>query len=104
MAKKLKLKNHPGVIWPPTEARVRDNRLNPTPDPGDFDDAELQEVRPLASGTTSVDLHVALAGSKQDKLLAVDVRDPDLRKPLEQFLRRHKGKTITELGTLDVDF
>jgi hypothetical protein len=78
--------------------------LNPTPGPGDFDDAVLKEVRLLASGTTSVDLHVSLAGSKQDKLLAVDVRDPGLRKPLAQFLGRHKGKTITELGNLDVDF
>jgi hypothetical protein len=57
----------------------------------------------LIPGVSWIDLRVDLP-SKPDVALAVDVSGLGLREPLARFLKRHKGKTVTELGNLEVDF
>jgi hypothetical protein len=98
-----KLRDRVGVVvWPPHLARVRTAASDPAPGPEDFADAKLREVCPLVPGVTSIDLWVVYHG-KFEVLLAVDVLDAR-REPVARFLDNHKGKTITELGNLDVNF
>jgi len=98
-----KLKENSKVMWPPNPARVIDPTPGPTPGPGDYADAVLREVCPLIPGEMSVDLRVARPG-RPEETLAVDVKDIGIREPLARLLKRHKGKTITELGELPADF
>jgi hypothetical protein len=70
--------------------------------PENFGDARLREVCELIPGVSSIDLRVELP-DKPDVKLTVDV-EIGLSEPLARFLEKHLGKTITEIGNLDVDF
>jgi hypothetical protein len=98
-----KLRERAGVLWPPHAPRVRTSKSDSTPGPWNFAGAKLLGVYRLSHGATSVDIQVT-PRSGPDVLLAVDVLDPDLREPLARFLKKHKGRTLAELGNLDVDF
>jgi hypothetical protein len=98
-----KLKERGGVRWPaPNPMRLKDDPRIPAGSEN-FGDAKLLEVCELIPGVSSIDLRVELPG-KPDVMLAVDVPDIRRRAPLARFLKKHKGKTITELGELEVDF
>jgi hypothetical protein len=65
----------------------------------------LQEVflqRAVGSDVPSVALLTVYRGEEQTRDLRV--RGADFAQHLLDFLRMHKGKTIREIGDLDVDF
>jgi len=97
------LRERADVVWPPHAQKVRTSRLDPTPGPEDFKDAKLWKVCPLIPGRSSIDLWV-VHRDKYEVLLAVDVLDAHLRGPVAHLLEKHRGKTIMELGNLEVDF
>jgi hypothetical protein len=99
----IRLRDRYGVVWPPHDGKPRMSKLDPIPGPEDYTDAILVEVCPLVPGIGSIDLRVAHPG-KRPVPTAIDLLDVSLRERLFHFLKNHKGKTITELGNLDVDF
>lgn len=99
----MKLRDHPGLLdgWPPQPGGTHaKSYTSPIECLDTLQDVFIQR----AVGADDLDLAILTVYHGEQRTRDVRIRDNDFAQRLCDFLRKQSGKTIDEIGDLEIDF